>query len=339
MTFRSLRRFVTRRLGIEALRTDNAAQAASLAAHQDALQAQQAELAAHQTVLEAHQAGLDQYVADINAIRGQLDQALLQVAELRDETRQQASTAQLAQSIIWGTMWNAADLTQLPTLVSVVLPTRNRADLLPRAVQSVLQQANVRVELIVVDDASTDHTSKMLAAIKDPRLTVLAGSGVGAAAARNLAITHATGEIIAFADDDNIMAPGWLAAVARHLLQNESSAGVYGAQIREPEQGGDITLLYRAPFSHEHMLLGPFIDLGATAFRANIDELHFDESLTALLDWDMLIRITAKQSLDAIPVLASCYTTSAPDRISTRPDKGVALRTVQARAAANRKLS
>lgn len=307
MALRSLRRFVTRRLGIEALRAENLNQSLTLS---------------------AHQASLEQHVADLTALRDQL-------AALRNEAR--ADT--ISQTILWSTMWNAADSTQPPLLVSVVLPTRNRAELLPRAVNSVLQQTNVRVELIVVDDASTDNTAAVLAGINDPRLIVLAGSGAGAAAARNLAISHATGDIVAFADDDNIMAAGWLAAAARHLLRHDDIVGVYGAQIREPENEGDIQLLYRTPFSRDEMLRGPFIDLGATAFRADTAELHFDETINALLDWDMFIRITAKQQIEAIPVLACFYTTSAPERISRRPDKAEALRTVQARAAAELKIS
>lgn len=311
MALPSLRRAVTRRLGLDALRADHAT---------------------HAAVLAAHQAAHDQHAADLVAVRAQLERAERAAAALSDEQR----AATLAHTVIWATLWNAADPTQHAALVSVVLPTRNRAHLLPRAVHSVLQQANVHVELVVVDDGSTDDTAAVLAAIDDPRLVVLQGSGTGAAAARNLALRHATGDIVAFADDDNIMAPGWLAAAAGHLRAHESTAAVYGAQIREPEENGDITLLYRSPFSRDHMLLGPYIDLGATAFRAGTAELHFDESLTALIDWDMLIRVTAQSRLDAVPVLASLYTTSAPNRISSRADKADALQTVQARAAAER---
>lgn len=300
MAFRSLKRFVIRRLGIDALRAESASLAATLAAS------------------AAHQARLDQQAAQV--------QALLE----------QSRAAELAQTVVWATMWNAADPSQLPTLVSVVLPTRNRAALLSRAVKSVLQQENVRVELIVVNDASTDGTAAVLAAVEDPRLTVLAGSGDGAAAARNLGIRHAIGEIIAFADDDNVMAPGWLAAAARHLLRHPQAAGVYGAQVREPEGDGDVSLLYRSPFERDELLRGSFIDLGASAFRAGTDGLHFDESLAALLDWDMFIRITATQQLDPIPVLSSFYSTSAPQRITDRPDKYDAMMTVLERATAER---
>jgi len=324
MALPSLRRLVTRRLGVDALRADHAAIAAAL---------------------EAHQAALDQHTLEsvtdnqrFDALQQQLARLSEQMAQLRDQlATSEAAHAQVHQ-VLWATAWNTADPSSTGATVSVVLPTRDRAHLLPRAVQSVLEQEHVRVELLVVDDGSTDDTAAVLAAIHDPRLTVLAGQGRGAAAARNLAVQRATGEFIAFADDDNIMVPAWLAGAARHLQQHPDTDGVYGAQLREPEpsQQGDLALLYRAQFHREAMLQGPYIDLGATVFRSGIAELHFDESLTALLDWDMLIRFTAQHQLSAIPVLASLYTTSAPHRISDRPDKPAALQQVRDRADAER---
>jgi hypothetical protein len=324
MALPSLRRLVTRRLGIEALRADHATMAAAL---------------------EAHQAALDQHTLDTVAANERFDVLLQQLTQLSEQAAHLG--AQLAaaerstgtvQQVMWGTAWAAADPSFTGATVSVVLPTRNRAHLLPRAVQSVLGQESVQIELLVVDDGSTDDTAAVLAEVHDARITVLAGEGRGAAAARNLAVQRATGQFIAFADDDNIMVPGWLAAAVRHLQLHTDTDGVYGAQLREPEPGeqGDVTVLYRAPFHRDDMLLGPYIDLGVTVFRAGIAELSFDETLPALLDWDMLIRVTASHELTAIPVLASLYTTSAPHRISDRPDKPDAIQTVRDRASAER---
>lgn len=323
MALPSLRRIITRRLGLDALRADDASMAA---------------------VLEAHQAALDQHTHDL-AAAGLRDAALQQrLVDLAQQVVDADQANAQAHQVLWASAWHSADPSPVGATVSVVLPTRNRAHLLERAVRSVLHQESVRVELLVVDDGSTDDTAAVLAAFDDPRLTVLAGGGRGAAVARNLAVQQATGELIAFADDDNIMVPGWLAAGARHLLQHPDTDGVYGAQLREPEpepelepgQRAELTLLYRAPFDRAVMLQGPYIDLGATMFRAGISELHFDETLPALLDWDMLIRFTADHRLTAIPVLASLYTTSAPHRISDRPDKPAAIQAVFDRTSAER---
>lgn len=96
--------------------------------------------------------------------------------------------------------------------VSVVVPTRNRSGFLRQALASVLRQEGVILELIVVDEASTDDTAQVLASIRDPRLRILRHSvAVGVAAARNAGAATAHGEWLAFIDDDDVWAPGKLA--------------------------------------------------------------------------------------------------------------------------------
>lgn len=88
--------------------------------------------------------------------------------------------------------------------VSVVIPTRNRGNLVARAVRSVLAQTFTDLELIVVDDASTDNTAQVLAAFEDPRLrTIRREKNSGAAAARNAALRETSGKYLAFLDDDD----------------------------------------------------------------------------------------------------------------------------------------
>jgi glycosyltransferase involved in cell wall biosynthesis len=101
--------------------------------------------------------------------------------------------------------------------VSVVLPTRNRAALARRAVYSVLAQSYSDLELIVIDDGSTDGTSSMLSSIDDRRLQVIRNErNVGVSAARNLGIQRARGELVAFQDDDDL----WFA----HKLERQVDA-------------------------------------------------------------------------------------------------------------------
>lgn len=88
-------------------------------------------------------------------------------------------------------------------LVSVVIPTYNRAKLVQRAIDSVLSQTYSNMEVIVVDDGSTDDTLRELRSY-DGRIRVLSQPNGGPAAARNLGIAHACGELIAFLDSDDI---------------------------------------------------------------------------------------------------------------------------------------
>lgn len=88
--------------------------------------------------------------------------------------------------------------------VSVVLPTHNRAPLLARAIRSVLAQTYRQLELIVVDDASTDATPDVVRSFKDPRVRYLRlDRNRRVAAARNAGIREAAGDIVAFLDDDD----------------------------------------------------------------------------------------------------------------------------------------
>ena len=92
--------------------------------------------------------------------------------------------------------------------VSVVIPTRNRSALLAMTLRSVLRQQSVDLEVIVVDEASTDDTATTLAAVTDPRLRIIRHDAPqGLSAARNHGALEARGQWLAFVDDDDLWAP------------------------------------------------------------------------------------------------------------------------------------
>jgi glycosyltransferase involved in cell wall biosynthesis len=88
-------------------------------------------------------------------------------------------------------------------LVSVILPVYNRAGWVARAIESVLAQTYQRLELLVIDDGSTDDTLRVLESFGS-RITILKQSHAGAEAARNLGLEHARGEFVAFIDSDDV---------------------------------------------------------------------------------------------------------------------------------------
>jgi glycosyltransferase involved in cell wall biosynthesis len=110
---------------------------------------------------------------------------------------------------------------EAPPRVSVVVPTRNRAAVLPRALRSVLAQTVGDFELVVVDDGSDDGTAAVQAAVVDPRVVWLTGPHAGVSVARNTGIAAARGAWVAFLDDDNEWEPEYLA----HQLSVAAASG------------------------------------------------------------------------------------------------------------------
>jgi len=109
-----------------------------------------------------------------------------------------------------------------PTLVSVIIPTWNRSSLLSRAVSSVLAQTYKNIEIIVVDDCSNDNTSSILASYGSSVRTVHTPSRCGPAAARNLGLSTAQGDIIAFLDSDDWWHPQKLTKQVPLLVDSET---------------------------------------------------------------------------------------------------------------------
>ncbi len=105
-------------------------------------------------------------------------------------------------------------------LISVIIPTYNYADFLPRALESVIPQLTERHELIIVDDGSTDHTPTVVAALAQQypeRFRYISKKNGGAASARNYGIQHSNGKFLLFLDADDELAPQALSNIVEHL--------------------------------------------------------------------------------------------------------------------------
>ena len=89
-------------------------------------------------------------------------------------------------------------------LVSVVIPTHNRSFLLQRSIFSVMSQSYQNIEIIVVDDHSEDDTEEVVSSFTDSRIVYLKSQRRGRSNARNLGISVARGEFLAFLDDDDV---------------------------------------------------------------------------------------------------------------------------------------
>jgi glycosyltransferase involved in cell wall biosynthesis len=183
------------------------------------------------------------------------------------------------------------------TVVSVVIPTRDRRDLLRLAVVSVLSQQDVDVEVIVVDDASTDDVAGMVSSLTDRRVRVVrqTPSG-GVSAARNRGIAETNGEWVAFLDDDDLWAPQKL-ALQLEAATRSSRTWVYTGDVNVDD---DLRVLTASapPTPAQVMERLPRynpVPSGASNVLVRADALAeagpFDPGLKRTEDWDMWIRV------------------------------------------------
>lgn len=133
--------------------------------------------------------------------------------------------------------------------ISVVIPSYNRAHLLPRAIDSVLSQELQPEEVIVVDDGSTDDTNTLVE--RYPQIRYIYQCNSGAAIARNHGVQEAKGEWIAFLDSDDFWNPGYLKAAAAAIAGSHARAGLYFANTILPKGRVGVHLWSLADFSLE----------------------------------------------------------------------------------------
>lgn len=211
-------------------------------------------------------------------------------------------------------------------LVTIVVPTRDRASRLPVALESVFAQSYPRWELVVVDDGSVDDTADVLAKFVDPRMRVVGTDGVGVCAARNHALAAASGDVVVYLDDDNIMSPWWCKAVVWAFTQRPEVEVLYGARIIDDvvrarrEGAGALPSIQFEPFDFDVLTEHNFTDMNVLAHRAGVAEAHFDESVSTYGDWDLFWRLSRDREPLELPVVACHYSTDGDARLSDHPD-------------------
>lgn len=199
-------------------------------------------------------------------------------------------------------------MSQKRPLISVIIPTYNRAHLVGRAIQSVLNQTFQDFEIIVVDDGSTDNTEEVVRAFNDPRIHYIRHKGnYGASAARNTGIRVAKGEYVAFLDSDDEWSPTKLELQVRAFRAlDDSYALVFGCIEHVDEEGVPIAI-GKLPMSHSlfHQLLRRNVlgsCSGAMIRKSVLSEVGgFDERLPARQDLDLWLRISATYNIYILP--------------------------------------
>jgi glycosyltransferase involved in cell wall biosynthesis len=186
--------------------------------------------------------------------------------------------------------------TDYQPLVSVIMPTYNGSKYIAESIESALAQTYPSVELIVVDDGSTDDTTEVVRRYGD-RVTLLQQKNGGTAAARNFGIAHAHGELIALLDHDDLWLPNKLERQIPVFAESPRVGMVHtGARWFQTETHASTSEVIPALSLDYHDLLAWCLVSCCTVMftRKAFDEAGpFDASLLGTDDWDMWIRIAA----------------------------------------------
>lgn len=222
--------------------------------------------------------------------------------------------------------------------VSVVIPTYDRADLLPQAVESALAQSYPNVEIVVVDDGSTDGTAALLASWGE-RIRSLRLDRAGPSGARNAGIREATGEFVAFLDSDDVWMPDKLAR-QMEVFRAHPGTGMVGGGCRYIDaKGRPLPMEEAGPDVVTLEELQIFTALPGSASnvlvrRALLDEVGgFDEDLHRAEDRELWMRIAERAEVRCVP---EC-TVAIRLHDGPRPNASFDL-TVKARKEVNRRI-
>jgi glycosyltransferase involved in cell wall biosynthesis len=175
---------------------------------------------------------------------------------------------------------------------SIVTPSYNQGHFIRHTIDSVLSQAGVQVQYLVMDGGSRDDTTAVLRSYGD-RFEWVSEKDNGQTHAINKGLKRATGEIVAYLNSDDVYLPGTLAKVAAVFEQHPEVDLVYGDFLAIDAQGGTIDRIKTIPFDANILLYDAnFICQPASFYRHSLLSKigPFDDSLRFLMDYEFFLR-------------------------------------------------
>jgi peptidoglycan/xylan/chitin deacetylase (PgdA/CDA1 family) len=197
--------------------------------------------------------------------------------------------------------------------VSIVIPTHNHGRYVREAVDSALAQTYPAIEVVVVDDGSTDGTADILSSyVEAGTIRYVALDRRGVSAARNAGLRLATGRYVKFLDSDDVLFPDQVARQVAHVGGSDTTVSITDSIVLRP----DGTMVRRHPaVDVPERQLAAIVGANVTVIhaflvpRALLDRAGgFDEELTACEDWDLWIRVLKAGGVIArLPIVGCCY--------------------------------
>jgi glycosyltransferase involved in cell wall biosynthesis len=205
--------------------------------------------------------------------------------------------------------------------VSVIIPTYNRSALLKEAIASVLAQTMPDLEIIVVDDGSTDDTRAVVEVLPDNRIRYFYKPNGGVSSARNYGISKTNGDYIAFLDSDDLWPKDYLQIMIKYLQAESQYGAVYCAAVSQLPNGriikADEPVQCKSGRITSHLFQHGVIWPSAAVIRRKITRgIFFDELLNDAEDSDFFLRLSVQAKFLFIPDVRIVRRVS-PDSLSS----------------------
>lgn len=206
-------------------------------------------------------------------------------------------------------------------LVSVIIPTYNRAAWVSRAIDSVLAQTYHPIEILVVDDGSIDNTSAVLSKYVN-QITIIRQANQGVSHARNTGLRQVNGEYVAFLDSDDIWGHNKILHQVNTLRQNPQASVCYtwymyvdenGHFLRafQPSYEGDV---FDQLYFNNFMVTPSILTRRECFFEGDIQRNQFDTSIRYWEDWQVWLKLALVWKFCCVPEYLVCVIDHA-DRV------------------------
>jgi glycosyltransferase involved in cell wall biosynthesis len=221
--------------------------------------------------------------------------------------------------------------------ISVIIPAYERPTLVERAVQSVLDQTGVDVEVVVIDDGSPSDLIGQCRVLGHPKVRYIRQENQGTGAARNRGLAAAQGDFVAFLDSDDVLLPGSLASLRAQFDGRRQTDAVHGWAVFRDQDQREVQLLRPRlrGRSLAHLLFRNVLSMGTVLLRYGCWEPigGFDPGLPVFEDWDFWLRLSLHCDFDFVPKVVASISIQDVRRNTSLPSArvGATVRSIYAK--------
>lgn len=214
--------------------------------------------------------------------------------------------------------------------ISVIIPTYNREKQIKRAIESVIRQTYGALEIIIVDDGSTDNTEDVVCQIEERKIKYVRQKNQGACVARNRGIKEASGDYIAFLDSDDEWVSNKLERQMSHINNVGSEVSVCNYVIENNNKTKvAMSNIHSEVFTLNELLNYNYITTGAILIKRELLQKvgMFDEKMPRYQDWELALRIARKTEIPFLnePLLIQHVQKESISRSTSKDKKFYAL--------------